>query len=66
MLNTVERREREKSVRDDDWVVAESRAAQTAATLAGGRGKSGLGTKTPNEEADSGRRERKSVGFRKG
>ena len=66
MLDTVERREREKSVRDDDWVVAESRAAQTAATLAGGRSKSRLGVTTPSEEVGSGRRERRSVGFKKG
>lgn len=66
LLDTVERREREKSVREDDWVVAESRAARTAATLAGGRNKSGVGATTPNEEVGSGRRERRSVGFRKG
>ncbi|KAI5269403.1 hypothetical protein E4T47_07127 [Aureobasidium subglaciale] len=64
LLDTVERREREKSVRDDDWVVAESRAAQTAATLAGGRKKSGLSVTTMNEEASNSRRERRSVGFR--
>ncbi|KAG9768196.1 hypothetical protein KCU95_g17117, partial [Aureobasidium melanogenum] len=66
LLDTAERREREKSVREDDWVVAESRAAQTAATLAGSRNKSGVGATTPNEEVGSGRRERRSVGFRKG
>jgi WD40 repeat protein len=66
LMDTVERKEREKSVRDDDWVVAESRAAQTAATLAGGRKKSGLSVTTPSEEVGSGRRERRSVGFRKG
>lgn len=66
LLNNVEKREREKSVRDDDWVVAESRAAQTAATLAGGRKQSGLSVTTPTEEVSNSRRERRSVGFRKG
>lgn len=64
-MDNVERKERQKSVRDDDWVVAESRAVQTAATLAGGRKKSGLSATTPVEEFGS-RRERRSVGFRKG
>lgn len=75
LVASAEKREREKSVRDDDWQVAESLAAKTAATLAGGgRKKSGMGVgtgagagagvTTPTD--DGGRRERRSVGFKKG
>jgi hypothetical protein len=74
VLSSVEQRERQKSlVRDDEWVVAESRAAIAAATLAGGgdggggRNKSGLSANTPStEEGNGSRRDRRSVGFRKG
>lgn len=66
LLAGISRREREKSVRDDDWVVAESRAAQAASSLTGGRKRGSLGVTTPTDEAGSARRERRSVGFKKG